>query len=171
MNKHTAVRNALAICMQIGEPVLLWGSPGEGKSAMIESLSALLGRRCEVVIGSIRDATDFAGLPMRTDAGVSFVPPTWANRCLENPNSVIFLDELNTAAPATQAAMLRVVLDREVGASTHGLLEEGQGVAEPGLVEGEPAVLDEQVGEAALGGAQSTEGLDVGGVDRAAEDA
>lgn len=109
------MRDALAICVQVGQPVLLWGSPGEGKTQVISQVAGQLGRRCEVVIGSVREASDFAGLPVRTADGVSFAPPRWAQRCLDAPDTVVFLDELTTAAPMVQAAMLRVVLDREVG--------------------------------------------------------
>lgn len=110
------VRDALAICVQVGQPVLLWGSPGEGKTRVISQVAWQLGRPCEVVIGSVREASDFAGLPMRTDDGVTFAPPRWARRCVDDaPDTVVFLDELTTAAPIVQAAMLRVVLDREVG--------------------------------------------------------
>ena len=111
----SAVRDALGIAIQVGQPVVLWGSPGEGKTRVVEQITSELGRRCEVVIGSVRDATDFAGLPMRTDDGVVFAPPRWAQRCIDAPNTVVFLDELTTAPPSVQAAMLRVVLDREVG--------------------------------------------------------
>ena len=62
-----AVREALSVAVQMGQPVLLWGGPGEGKSAVVEQVAAQLGRPCEVVIGSVREASDFAGLPMRVD--------------------------------------------------------------------------------------------------------
>lgn len=114
LNSHH-VLDALAIAVQVGQPVLLWGGPGEGKSALVESVAAQLGRPCEVVVGSIREASDFAGLPIRVDDSVTFAPPRWATRCVEAPHSVVFLDELTTASPSVQAAMLRVVLEREVG--------------------------------------------------------
>lgn len=109
------VRDALAVAVQIGQPVLLWGGPGEGKSRLLEQVAEQLGRPCEVVIGSVREASDFAGLPVRDGASVTFAPPRWAVRCLERPDTVVFLDELTTASPSVQAAMLRVVLEREVG--------------------------------------------------------
>jgi len=115
MSTPTAVKHALAIAIQAREPVLLWGEPGGGKSRMIEGLSTQLGRSCETVVGSVREATDFAGLPMRTDEGVVFVPPRWAQRAALAGDAVVFLDELTTSTPQVQAAMLRIVLDREVG--------------------------------------------------------
>lgn len=111
----TSTRDALAVAMQIGQPVLLWGAPGEGKSAVIEQVAAQLDRPCEVIIGSVREASDFAGLPMLVGNGVTFAPPTWAQRCIDHPDTVVFFDELTTAQPSVQAAMLRVVLERQVG--------------------------------------------------------
>lgn len=109
------VRDALAVAVQIGQPVLLWGGPGEGKSRLVESVADQLGRPCEVVVGSVREASDVAGLPVRDGASVTFAPPRWAARCVERPDTIVFLDELTTSSPSVQAAMLRVVLEREVG--------------------------------------------------------
>lgn len=115
MGLPAATRQALAIAIQASESVLLWGAPGGGKSRLIESIAAAYGRPCEVVIGSIREASDFAGLPVRTDGVVVFSPPAWARRAAEQGHSVVFVDELTAAAPQVQAAMLRTVLEREVG--------------------------------------------------------
>lgn len=73
-----SVRDALAVAVQVGQPVLLWGGPGEGKSKMIEQVAAQLGRPCEVVVGSVREASDFVGLPVRVGDSVSFAPACWA---------------------------------------------------------------------------------------------
>ena len=42
-------------------------------------------------------------------------PPLWARRLASAGQGLLFLDELTTAPPAVQAAMLRVVLERVVG--------------------------------------------------------
>jgi len=47
--------------------------------------------------------------------GVRFAPPSWALRLAEAGHGLLFLDELSTAPPAVQAALLRVVLERAVG--------------------------------------------------------
>jgi sigma-54 interacting transcriptional regulator len=70
---------------------------------------------CETVIASIREPSDFAGLPVVVGEVVRFAPPTWARRLAEAGRGVLFLDELSTAPPAVQAALLRVVLERVVG--------------------------------------------------------
>ena len=109
------VKAALAIAIQVGQPTLLWGAPGEGKTSIIEEVGNSLGRPVEVVIGSLREASDFVGLPMRTDAGVCFSPPAWALRCIDSPETIIFLDELTTADVTVQSAMMRVIHERVCG--------------------------------------------------------
>ena len=67
------------------------------------------------MIGSIREPADFAGLPVVIDGAVQMAPPLWARRLAAAGHGLLFLDELTTAPPAVQAAMLRVVLERVVG--------------------------------------------------------
>jgi MoxR-like ATPase len=107
--------NAVAIAIQAKIPVLLWGAPGTGKSSYILALGQALGLPVEVVIASIREPADFAGLPVIREAGVIMEPPAWARRLAQARKGVLFLDEISTAPPAVQAALLRVVLDRVVG--------------------------------------------------------
>jgi MoxR-like ATPase len=109
------VAEALSVSVQAGVPVLLWGSPGTGKTSVVRALGESLGWPTEVVIGSIREPADFAGLPVVIDGSVQMAPPLWARRLASAGHGLLFLDELTTAPPAVQAAMLRVVLERVVG--------------------------------------------------------
>ena len=107
---------AMQILLAAGIPVLLWGDPGTGKTHTVEAFARRAGWRTVSVIASIHDPTDFAGLPVRTDAGVVFEPPAWARRTAERDGmSLVFFDEVNTATPATQNALMRVVLEGRVG--------------------------------------------------------
>ena len=111
----TAAPTALAIAVAARVPVLLWGAPGTGKSSVVRDLARAMDWPCEVVIASIREPSDFAGLPVVIDGGVRFAPPSWATNLVESGHGVLFLDEISTAPPAVQAALLRVVLERTVG--------------------------------------------------------
>jgi MoxR-like ATPase len=112
-----SVRAALAIAVGARVPVLLWGGAGLGKSSAVREMAAAAGLLCETVIASIREPSDFAGLPVVAEDGkaVSFAPPSWAQRLSSAGRGVLFLDEISTAPPAVQAALLRVVLERTVG--------------------------------------------------------
>ncbi|MGW6502600.1 ATP-binding protein [Nonomuraea angiospora] len=115
MSSQSAVREAVAVAVAANLPVILWGAPGTGKTSSVLALGARLGLPVEVVVGSIREPSDFSGLPVLRDGGTWFAPPRWAERLAAAGHGLLFLDELTTAPPAVQAAMLRVVLERTVG--------------------------------------------------------
>ena len=113
---QTGTLAAMQILLAAGVPVLLWGDPGTGKTHTIEAFARRAGWSTVSVIASIHDPTDFAGLPVRTEDGVVFEPPAWARRAAQhNGSSLVFFDEINTATPATQNALMRVVLEGRVG--------------------------------------------------------
>ncbi|MFN4033681.1 MAG: ATP-binding protein, partial [Fimbriimonadales bacterium] len=94
-----------------GIPALVWGAPGTGKSTFVESL-AREDYPVVTVIASLHDPTDFNGLPVLHDGRVRFAPPEWAFIFETPKQGVLFLDELTTAPPTVQAALLRLVLER-----------------------------------------------------------
>ena len=113
--RQAAAVEALGVAVAARVPVLLWGAPGTGKTSVIRAMAAAMGWPCETVIASIREPSDFAGLPVVVGEGVRFAPPAWARRLAAAGRGLLFLDELSTAPPAVQAALLRVVLERVVG--------------------------------------------------------
>ena len=110
---------ALALAVAANLPVLLWGQPGIGKSSTLVQLGRGLGLPLETVIASVHDPSDFAGLPIigadPASQGVAMAPPDWAVRLHRAGSGLLFLDEISSAPPAVQAALLRVVLERHVG--------------------------------------------------------
>jgi len=111
---------AAMIALQSGIPTILWGKPGTGKTSWINLVSETLGYHTETVIASIREPADFAGLPViQSDGSVALATPNWATRIIESErDGLLFLDEISTAPPAVQAALLRVVFERAVGDTT-----------------------------------------------------
>ena len=98
----------------IGIPVLLWGRPGVGKSSFIEGL-AQPDLQVTTLIASIHDPTDFSGLPILEEGTVRYAVPNWVTEFRDDSDGILFLDELSTAPPSVQAALLRVVFERRVG--------------------------------------------------------
>ncbi|MEU6479839.1 AAA family ATPase [Streptomyces sp. NPDC047017] len=111
---------ALTLAVAADLPVLLWGEPGIGKTAALTQLAASLYLPLTTVIASVHEPSDFSGLPVVGDdpavRGVPMAPPQWAVELVRAGRGLLFLDELSTATPAVQAALLRVVLERRVGA-------------------------------------------------------
>jgi hypothetical protein len=111
---------ALTLAVSADLPVLLWGEPGIGKTAALNQLADALELPLTTVIASVHEPSDFSGLPVVGDdpaeQGVPMAPPDWAVRLVRAGQGLLFLDELSTAPPAVQAALLRVVLERRVGA-------------------------------------------------------
>lgn len=111
---------ALTLAVAADLPVLLWGEPGIGKTAALTQLADDLGLPLTTVIASVHEPSDFSGLPVVGDdpaeQGVPMAPPDWAVRLVRAGHGLLFLDELSTAPPAVQAALLRLVLERRVGA-------------------------------------------------------
>ncbi|MGW4569124.1 sigma 54-interacting transcriptional regulator, partial [Streptomyces sp. NPDC004561] len=113
---------ALTLAVTADLPVLLWGEPGIGKTAALTQLAETLELPLTTVIASVHEPSDFSGLPVVGDdpavQGVPMAPPDWAVRLVRAGRGLLFLDELSTAPPAVQAALLRLVLERRVGALT-----------------------------------------------------
>jgi hypothetical protein len=113
--QYEATLAAVSACIAARIPFLLWGEPGAGKTAVIES-AAGSGWHVETLICSHYEPSDFAGLPIVTGDHVTLAPPGWARRVAahEGP-SLVFFDEWTTASPAVQAAALRPLTHAEVG--------------------------------------------------------
>ncbi|WMX45714.1 MoxR family ATPase [Streptomyces roseicoloratus] len=110
---------ALTLAVAADLPVLLWGEPGIGKTAALTQLAEELDLPLTTVIASVHEPSDFSGLPIVGDdpaeQGVPLAPPDWAVRLVRAGRGLLFLDELSTATPAVQAALLRLVLERRIG--------------------------------------------------------
>lgn len=115
--EYEATLDAIGICLTARIPFLLWGSPGAGKTAVLESAESS-GWHVETLIVSHHEASDFAGLPVVGPGGtVTLAPPQWAQRLADHSGpSLAFFDEWTTASPSVQAAALRPLTHHEVGA-------------------------------------------------------
>lgn len=112
---------ALGVCVEANVPVILWGPPGQGKTSVIKALATKADRHLEIILASIREPQDFAGLPSIVNGKMTLVAPDWAQRLADTNSGILFTDEVNTAPPSVQAALLRVCLDKVAGDCELGL--------------------------------------------------
>ena len=111
------MNDAYFIAAQAGVCPLATGIPGAAKTALVYEFARSLERECYAFIGSIREPSDM-GIPFQSAEAdyYNLSPPKWAHLMSLDPGKwILFLDELTTCPPATQAAMLRVVAERHVG--------------------------------------------------------
>ena len=107
-----AIRKAI----QTRRPTFLWGPPGIGKSDVVKQIGEQAGREVIDVRLALWEPTDIKGIPYyNADQGkMVWAPPS---ELPTDPDStaIIFLDELNSAPPAVQAAAYQLILNRAVG--------------------------------------------------------
>ena len=111
-----AAKKAIRKSISVRRPVFLWGPPGIGKSDIVKQIGADLGREVVDVRLALWEPTDIKGIPYyNADQGkMVWAPPS---ELPTDPAStaIIFLDELNSAPPAVQAAAYQLILNRRVG--------------------------------------------------------
>jgi hypothetical protein len=118
----TAVEAKTAIlrCFTKQRPLFLWGPPGIGKSELVEGITKEMGGRMYDLRLAQMDPTDIRGIPYyNKDNGLmDWAPPIdlpSAEDAAKYPVVVLFLDEMNSAAPSVQAAAYQLVLNRRIG--------------------------------------------------------
>jgi len=107
---------AIRKCLKKQRPVFMWGPPGIGKSDIVKQLGNEQDREVIDVRLSLWEPTDIKGIPYynSTSNTMTWAPPAELPTDPES-TAILFLDELNSAAPATQAAAFQLVLNRRVG--------------------------------------------------------
>jgi hypothetical protein len=113
-------RKSIVKCFKTKRPVFLWGPPGIGKSEVVAGIAEDLGGlMIDLRLGQM-DPTDIRGIPFyNKELGkMDWAPPIDLpdeETAKQYPLIVLFMDEMNSAAPAVQAAAYQLVLNRRVG--------------------------------------------------------
>lgn len=110
------------------QPAMLHGSPGVGKSDVIRQLAKARGLELIDLRLSQLDPVDMRGVPS-VDAKKKITSWNVPSFLPTEGKGILFLDEINSAAQATQAAAYQLVLDRKLGDYT---LPEGWSVIAAG---------------------------------------
>ena len=129
---------AIRKCLKKQRPVFMWGPPGIGKSDIVKQLGNEQDREVIDVRLSLWEPTDIKGIPYynSTSNTMTWAPPAELPTDPES-TAILFLDELNSAAPATQAAAFQLVLNRRVGTY---ILPKGVAIVAAGNREGDKGV-------------------------------
>lgn len=111
------VQTVTGVTLAAGLVPALAGPSGVGKTAMLADWAAATGRQFAVLELSQCDPTDLAGLPVPTPEGVVHRQPLQrlADLVSDPERSLLLLDDLSAATPATQTAALRLLLHRQTG--------------------------------------------------------
>jgi MoxR-like ATPase len=97
-------------------PLMLWGPPGVGKSALVAQVAQRHGVPMVDVRLSQMEPSDLRGIPFRVGDLVQWaVPAMLPDAERHGARGVLFLDEITSAAPAVSAAAYQLILDRRLG--------------------------------------------------------
>jgi len=113
-------KKSLLKAFQVKRPLFLWGPPGIGKSELVEGIANELGGlMIDLRLGQM-EPTDIRGIPFyNKDIGkMDWAPPVELpdeDMAKDYPVVVLFLDELNSAAPSVQSAAYQLILNRRIG--------------------------------------------------------
>jgi len=113
-------RSRILLCFKKKRPVFLWGPPGVGKSDVVASITEeLKGIMYDVRLGQM-EPTDIRGIPFfnKEEGVMDWAPPVDLpdeETASQYDHVVLFLDEMNSAAPSVQAAAYQLILNRRIG--------------------------------------------------------
>ena len=113
-------RKAILKAFNANRPVFLWGPPGIGKSEVVAEVAEELGGLVIDLRMAQMEPTDIRGIPYfnKDNGKMDWAPPVDLpdeELASQYPLIVLFLDEMNSAPPAVQAAGYQLILNRRVG--------------------------------------------------------
>jgi hypothetical protein len=131
-------KKAIRKAIQTRRPVFLWGPPGIGKSDIVKQIGEDANREVIDVRLALWEPTDIKGIPYyNADVGKMVWAPPAELPVDPDSTALIFLDELNSAPPAVQAAAYQLILNRRVGTY---VLPKGVDIVAAGNREGDRGV-------------------------------
>ncbi|NPA29548.1 MAG: AAA family ATPase [Epsilonproteobacteria bacterium] len=137
--KPLEAKRAVSHLVEEKVPLFLWGPPGIGKSSVVRQVAEEKGIGFVDLRLSLLDPTDLRGIPFFDQQArkALWAPPAFLPDGRE-PEGILFLDELNTAAPMVQASAYQLILDRKIGEYS---LPEGWAVVAAGNRESDRGVV------------------------------
>ena len=133
-----SAKKSIRKAIQTRRPVFLWGPPGIGKSDIVKQIGNDLNRQVIDVRLALWEPTDIKGIPYyNAEMGTMTWAPPAELPVNADSTAIIFLDELNSAPPAVQAAAYQLILNRKVGTYS---LPDGVDIVAAGNREGDRGV-------------------------------
>jgi hypothetical protein len=113
-------KSAIRKAFKKQRPLFLWGPPGIGKSDIIHQLGEEIEAHVIDIRLSLWEPTDIKGIPYFDSNSGTMVWGAPSELPTEDfakqfPHVILFLDEMNSAAPSVQAAAYQLILNRRVG--------------------------------------------------------
>ena len=112
--RASEVTKSLSALVAKKVPTFLWGAPGVGKSSIVKQIAKAKGMEFIDLRLALMDPTDLKGIPFydKESHTALWAPPAFLPKSGEG---ILFLDELNSAAPAVQSSAYQLILDRRIG--------------------------------------------------------
>lgn len=105
----------LSFAFTKGEPVLIKGKPGIGKSDIVAKACEDVGYDLIISHPVVSDPTDYKGMPFVDGKEAKFLPFNELNKLINaSKPAVFFLDDLGQASPSVQAACMQLLLARRI---------------------------------------------------------
>jgi MoxR-like ATPase len=115
--KPSELVSCIDTMLQARVPSFLWGPPGVGKSQIVRQVAEDDNRKVIDIRAVQFDPVDLRGLPSINGDGLTHwsIPDFLPRADRDGERGVLFLDELNAAPPAVNAALYQLVLERALG--------------------------------------------------------
>lgn len=113
--KPSQLARLLAHNIKCGLPTLITGAPGIGKSDIVGQACQLAGAVLIISHPVVSDPTDYKGMPAIVNGKACFLPFGDLEKLIEaKVLTVFFIDDLGQAPASVQAAVMQLLLAREI---------------------------------------------------------
>jgi len=108
----------LEVLTDAGDPVMLWGPPGIGKSDIVHQLGEKKGYKVIEFHAALRETVDLRGIPVPDLASGKtrwLIPDELPNAERDGEHGYLFCDEINQASPQMQGVLGGLILYGVIG--------------------------------------------------------
>ena len=112
--KPSLMLDAIKVCLMAGRAPFIEGPPGSAKTELVKLVARELDHNLLALdLSMIYDPVDTRGIPCNVDGHTVWLPPDYM--VMNGHPTIVFLDDLPTAPPTSQANLFSLVLDHRLG--------------------------------------------------------